>query len=348
MTIENKSILISRDFQGRYDEEIRCLFKDHNLEPITHLGNGTINHAWLSKDLKSTSYKILVVGPVVNSEPLKSRIDSGYSDADKYIKAHEITDAIRLRDIPAIQFLDAGKISKSDISFAWGVQNEAKGTSLDKIWATLLSDDKMTIVEQIAEYVGNWHGINDIKSSNFEGSAKEWYEKRMDDLICDAKTLHIFNQDESMKIGSAYKKLLNNTGINNTIGLIHGDLFQPNIFVNKEHGKYQVSNIIDWETAIIGHTGYEQILSAWWLAGEHEGNKEIFHNFVKSSSNNGAGYGFAREDTNKAIELVDMLWHVNVIVSCTALRKMTDIPRWLKNLDRFVSLIEQNGEYSNY
>lgn len=151
---------------------------------------------------------------------------------------------------------------------------------------------------------------------------------------------------DATRIMSAFRKIINIAQPNDAIGLIHGDLFPANIFVKEDGTEYKITNVIDWETATVGHTGYEQVLTAWWLAGEKGGNKEIFETIINSSTTKGNSKGFDQENLRSAVALADLFWHVNVIVSCTALGKMTNVPRWIRTLNEIISLVESNEPYA--
>ena len=328
--------LIGIESSTPYSSEIRKLFEKLKITPISHLGDGTINHAWLTTNLETGLKTVLVVGPQLTQVDLKSRTDSGYLDAHKFLKAQQAAQAVVGLGVPAVQFLQAGIVDTPRARFAWGLEEVAKGQSLDKYWSDMSTAEKLTISNQLGTLMGKWHTITSLPAVRSTETAQEWYQRRAVDLLADGIRLGVFTPLRAQNIMSSFQYVLNSLKINNTMGLIHGDLFQANVFVDT-NDPTEITHIIDWETATIGHIGYEQVLSAWWFAEEHGGNQEVFDTMISSSASRGVGLGFTESDLYPAVALVDMFWHLNVIVSCTALHHTTDVPRWLDELDPLVS-----------
>lgn len=329
-----------------YSAEVVNLLTTLRVFPTRYLSEGTINHGWLVRDEQTRDPQILVIGPTVQTDVLLSTQDSGYLDPNKFTKAKKITDQLLRAGIPAIKFFAEGVGKSGDLSFSWGLEEMAGGMPLSEIWEALPNEEQLALVEQVGAYMARYQQIKAVEGIKTPENSQAWYLKRMTDLLTDGLNMEIFNQADATRIMNSFQKILNIAKPNDTIGLIHGDLFPANIFVEENNDAYKITNVIDWETATVGHTGYEQVLTAWWLSGEKGGSKEIFEAIINSSTTESDNQGFDQENLRSAVALVDLFWHVNVIVSCTALGKMTNVPRWIGTLNEIISLIESNEPYA--
>lgn len=329
-----------------YSEEVIKLLTRLEVSPTLYLSEGTINHGWLARNEQTATNQILVIGPAIEGNTLLSTKDSGYLDTGKFTKAKKITDQLLDAGIPAIKFFAEGTGRSGNMVFSWGLEEVASGMPLSQVWDSLSDKERLILVEQVGAQMANYQQIKTVEDIKTPETSHSWYVNRMSELLIDGLNMAIFDQTEADRIMNAFQKILSISKPNDTIGLIHGDLFPANIFVEKNRGTYEITNIIDWETATIGHTGYEQVLTAWWLSGEKGGDKEIFEAIVNSSTARGNNKGFNDENLRSAVALVDLFWHVNVIVSCTALGKMINVPRWIKSLNEIISLIESNKPYA--
>lgn len=329
-----------------YSEEVVNLLSTLRVFPTRYLSEGTINHGWLVRDEQTRNPQILVIGPAVETDVLLSTLDSGYLDPNKFTKAKKITDQLLSAGIPAIKFFAEGVGKSGDLSFSWGLEEMAGGMPLSEIWDALPNEKQLALAKQVGTQMASYQGIKTVEGIQSPENSQAWYLKRMTDLLTDGLIMEIFDQTDATRIMSAFRKIINIAQPNDAIGLIHGDLFPANIFVKEDGTEYKITNVIDWETATVGHTGYEQVLTAWWLAGEKGGNKEIFETIINSSTTKGNSKGFDQENLRSAVALADLFWHVNVIVSCTALGKMTNVPRWIRTLNEIISLVESNEPYA--
>lgn len=341
--------LEARIQDGELVNEITGFLKERGYLVQDFLGEGTINIGMLVENsatggLNVATFGLLVPFGVANIQSIKR---AGYMDPQKFTKAKAVTDFLRYRKLPAIEFIDAGTLVIGGHLCAWGIQKLAEGVPLSRIWSEMTHSERMTISQKIVSIMAVMHELPAPKEAfPFNGSAEDWYRSCFDEILQDGVACHGFSAAEAIEISEAAEIAISMAHPRDTIGLIHGDLFQPNIFVDPDPRIQSITSIIDWETSLSGHTGYDQILTAWWLSGEHSGDREIFNQIISEFSNNTNVAGFDRATIDEAITLVDLLWHTNIIVACTMTRKTSEVPRWKERLKCIIGCIIGGKNYA--
>jgi len=216
-----------------YILEIGELLKRLGLQPTVYLSEGTINHGWIVRDEQMENSRILVIGPPLGEVILQSAESSGYLDKNKFVKAQDVTKTLKGKGVPAIQFFDSGVISTNSLTFAWGIEAVAEGQPLSKFWSGMTEEKKLAVTVQIGRIMGQYQSIAEVEGLSNKNNASEWYLERLNGLLTDAINLKIFSQQEAINIFDIFKKIMAKAQPSNYMGLIHGDLFQPNVFVKE-------------------------------------------------------------------------------------------------------------------
>lgn len=266
---------------------------ERGLVPTRFFGGGEINTSLVVRDI-SGKQSVVTFGPPVHPSlmNLKSVVDAGYMDVGKFEKAMVVSNHLGLQGLPVVRFNGAGRLMVGESICAWGIQNLAVGIPLSSTWTEMSHDDKLRLSRSIGQFMAEVHSQEQVITSQFQSSAGEWYKHRIRALTSDGIDHQMLATKEAEEIEKAVNLLLSQANPRDIMGLIHGDLFQPNIFFDPDQENMPITSVIDWETSIIGHTGYDQILTAWWLSGEHDGNRMVFDTIMDESSKSVQGGGF--------------------------------------------------------
>lgn len=105
------------------------------------------------------------------------------------------------------------------------------------------------------------------------------------------------------------------------IGLIHGDILQKNLMIARTlDGEWQLTSIIDWETARIGgDTLYDLLLGAWWLSSKmgswHElrGTRDAFYSVVGGYTAIRGGGVWLGVNLPRLLELAELTFYLTTL-----------------------------------
>lgn len=154
-------------------------------------------------------------------------------------------------------------IEKKDVPYYYEIIEKVEGVSLYNVWHTLDEEQREKIIKQLCGAMKKFH--NNI------GDSYDWTKKTKDlfiNLYEKAKTLNIFNYDESQLLDNAYSKFDKYLESNEFV-LIHNDLHFDNIIYN--NGKIK---LIDFERSIYAPRDFEldilyrMIRKPWKFASE--------------------------------------------------------------------------------
>ena len=154
-------------------------------------------------------------------------------------------------------------IEKKDVPYYYEIIEKVEGVSLYNVWHTLDEEQREKIIKQLCDAMKKFH--NNI------GDSYDWTKKTKDlfiNLYEKAKTLNIFNYDESQLLDNAYSKFDKYLESNEFV-LIHNDLHFDNIIYN--NGKIK---LIDFERSIYAPRDFEldilyrMIRKPWKFASE--------------------------------------------------------------------------------
>lgn len=133
-------------------------------------------------------------------------------------------------------------------------------------------EDKGELQKQVGIYMKKFHSIKHNKFGRVSHIVSKieynlWSEcliAEIDDIINRSQKFNAFSKEEINLIKSIfikYKDLLDNITI---AQLVHSDLWEGNILVNMENGRYKVVAIIDADRAIFGDVDFE-FASPWMI-----------------------------------------------------------------------------------
>lgn len=164
-------------------------------------------------------------------------------------------------------------------------------------------EEKGELYSQVGGHIKKLHSITNSGfgrvSYVMEGkSYGTWYEyliAEVDDIASRLQNLGSFTQEEVENIKSVYKKnkaLLNEVTIPK---LVHCDLWEGNILVEKKDDKYKVAAIIDSDRAIFGDVDFE-FASEWMI------NDDFMKGY--NASNSVYESAFVRDQIKKKLYLI--------------------------------------------
>jgi aminoglycoside phosphotransferase (APT) family kinase protein len=160
------------------------------------------------------------------------------------------------------------------------------GETLEKVLPTLDPEEKRAMLEEVGEVVGTLHAHVGTGGFGWHGTAPSWSTGLMEmfeSLLADRTDLNIELDAPNEQIFGLVENAAQLLDEVDQPDLVHWDLGEPNILVDRQDGEYRVSGIIDWERALWGDPDcdlacFQHARSSFWTRywrGAPEGRRAI-------------------------------------------------------------------------
>ncbi len=296
-------------------QEITELMTQENItKVIRFIGESNVNLSWLVRYHQKK--RIFSVSPRLKGLawlPNDLAIESGFLNPMKYPVMMFTSNEARRAGVPCPQIMPAGFVPVIKRGFAF--QELARGTNLNTLWPEMSLDERIMIMRELGTLVARMHQATLRQCDLDHTTHHEWYRRRIrlanQWLIKQA----VITPETAQSTKQALESLLAQLPAT-PLALVHTDLTLHNLFVKRIRGRYQITDIIDWETAIrFGPPWYDVLLSAWWNAGEDAPNNEpvIFRAVLEAYNEQFPELTIPSSMLDLLLKLVDLTWYINVL-----------------------------------
>ncbi|MFH1142521.1 MAG: aminoglycoside phosphotransferase family protein [Candidatus Uhrbacteria bacterium] len=298
--------------------ELANFVKQKVCYQITYIPTSNVNLNWRisghSRDwILSISPKL--VGVAILPKDLAT--ETGFLDPDKFQKIKLLRDLVWSPGSPCPRWHEAGFSVR--LQRAWGIQEAVQGENLGDIWKQLERHEQMQILGDLARMTESIHIRTVVPTQSIDHARWAWYLNRIKMSCRWLVQNNQIKKDMADDIERQSKFLLSRTP-NRALSCIHSDILFHNVFVRQTRSRWEITGLIDWETASrVGCPNYDALLGAWWMAGEDAPNRdpEVFSHFLISYNRDRAlGFLWIPEDPqilDLMLKLVDLTWYLQVL-----------------------------------
>lgn len=343
LPINSTAIPISNN--GIYSTVAKNIHRYLGIKNSEQINGGSTNLTWKVLDQnKSPQYLNLTVGIKENADIPSSNI-SGFTDVHKYEKCDLLAKLMQNQGVPVPSYIATGVYKWSGYNFGFGLQEEAQGTNLSSIWATLDMEEKKVLASQLPLLIDKITTVQAGSPLSYK-KADLWYLDRMASLLLTARKYGIFSEDACRAVEEGFRTALTKAQPKDIFGVTHGDLINKNLFVSEQNGLPVITGVIDWESANLnGHSGWDYSLAPWWMAGEHGGDVDVYK--IASSIKDGLLPHFSG-NFDDAISLSNLLWYTTAIVDFSILQRPEKIDRRKRKLINILNCLNEERNYTGF
>lgn len=253
-------------FKELTDNEIRTIikvnFQTDILSEIRLVAGGLFNTTYKICYGIDNKNIILRVGPV--NRHLLMAFEENLMKAEEYV--YEICNK---NNIPCSKVLVCD-VTKKLINRDYMIVEYIESTALSM--CSMNEKEKAEVYKEVGRYISKLHSITNESfgrvSYILAGKTYfTWYDyliSEIDDITGRLQKLHAFTQEEVNNIKLVYEKNKIQLESVTTPTLIHTDLWEGNVLVEKNDNQYNVVGIIDSDRAIFGDVDFE-FASQWMI-----------------------------------------------------------------------------------
>lgn len=236
----------------------------------------------------------------------------GYFDPNKYQRQQKLLTIANLAGVPTPTILDVGHL---DNGTPWCLETEAEGISVNKIWAELSNQEKVTFVGILGQLLARLHSFQSISNVN---AIETYWNDKLSIVTDNLLRLKIYNSEEIEKIAGSANKLKDKAfdqhrGIMSTV---HLEALFKHLFVLPN---LNISGVIDWDTGELqGDALCDLAFTAFWNSDEGEysensltlRNSDLFTAMIDGYSNVAPA---TTSEVLKAVPFYDLMWYLNIL-----------------------------------
>jgi Ser/Thr protein kinase RdoA (MazF antagonist) len=330
--------------------EVAAFVRDLGVRVCLFRGDSNINLTWLVDD-PMHGPGVLSLGPKLSGLDVAHQCiagEAGFLAIGKFNRVRVVCHAAREAGFPCPAVWGAG--FDDTLQRAWILQEQAPGVNLEKVWQDMPHDQRLALVYRLGGLLVRLHDLKTEPLARqlnlpIPKSPSEWYTRRVGLALDYLQETGLYTPTQAERILTALHGLLNQVTLSR-LSPLHGDILHHNLFVRQEASGWTIASVIDWETVVVaGDPAYDVILGAWWMAGEHDGDPQVFEAMVD-------GYNAAappvlqigRARIEPILALAELTWYLNVL-PLTHLRESSGLARRMRNIERVIAAVLENHPY---
>ena len=317
-------------------DEIAEFVRSLSIRPLEFFRTSNVNLSWRVDHAGEQA--VFSLGPkLVGDALLPKRLahESGFLSPLKFIHARSLSHHARIAGIPTPQVIRAGT---NGIDRPWCLQELARGQDAIEV----SSENRRVVLTELGTLMARLHNLETICLEPMTMDA--WYRRRVRLATDWLVKKRLMSKQDSDKVRAVVESLLSRVS-DSVLTPIHGDLIEHNVFVQIKNGRPRISDITDWETCLNrADPRYEALLTAWWAAGEFEGDPKIFQVIMNAYHASDPPTPIDCAELDDLLMLADLTWYVNVL-PFTYLRERHRFDSRYKSIQHILSCHEQGLGY---
>lgn len=267
---------------------------------------GTSNLTWMLSDKNNLKYYLSLSSATAKDSTIGSLYPSGFSYQKKYERAKKISEILQSLSVSNPKYVDSGIFEYEGYIFPYVIQEKANGIQLSEIWNELVQNEKIGITKSLKIELNKLR----INKTYQPTEVIKWYTNRFELLLSLAETYNLLNPNETRLVNKSFLKLLSKCKPYGGMSILHGDLFQKNVFVQQIDKVWKITDIIDLEISnYTAHTGWDLVLSGWWMSDEDLNNKQILNTFLEDDLSS-----YFKAEIHDVLLFLELLWYLGVLV----------------------------------